>query len=147
MAEKRSIFFENWRDCLHAHYLHVLRTHDTVTEPTLRRVLLQTGLSEDELDAIRAEALGTDELSFAEDAPPAAEETPEILTFPDEPIRAEPNAAVQAGIDIPPVVVEELPPPEDESAAVVEPDAAAEDDGYRDVWDEPVAGLSQLSLF
>jgi hypothetical protein len=55
---KRSIYFNDWQACLRAHYVHVIRTHDTVTEPTLRHVLLQTGLTDAELDAIAAEARG-----------------------------------------------------------------------------------------
>ena len=55
--EKQSVFFDDWQACLRAHYIHVLRTNDQVTEPTLRRVLLQTGLTEDELHHLRLEAL------------------------------------------------------------------------------------------
>ncbi|HML24775.1 MAG TPA: hypothetical protein PKD09_24185 [Aggregatilinea sp.] len=55
---KRSIYFNDWQACLRAHYVHVIRTNDTVTEPTLRHVLLQTGLTDAELDAIAAEARG-----------------------------------------------------------------------------------------
>ncbi|MEL7675859.1 MAG: hypothetical protein AAGU78_19130, partial [Chloroflexota bacterium] len=59
MAPKGTLFFDEWQACLRAHYIYVIRTQDTVTEPTLRHVLLTTGLTEDELDALRAEALGT----------------------------------------------------------------------------------------
>jgi len=56
MSEGRSIFYENWRDCLRAHYMHVIRTQDRVTEPTLHGVLLRVGFSEDEIKemAVRA---------------------------------------------------------------------------------------------
>lgn len=56
MSEKRSIFFDEWQACLRAHYRFVIQDNDTVTEPTLRHVLLQTGLAEDELDALAEEA-------------------------------------------------------------------------------------------
>lgn len=53
---KHSIFFNDWQACLRAHYVHVIRTDDAVTEPTLRHVLLQTGLTDTDLDAIANEA-------------------------------------------------------------------------------------------
>ncbi len=72
MTPRDSIFFDEWQACLRAHYIHVIRTHDTVTEPTLRHVLLTTGLSEAELAALRAEALETadaPEAEIADNAP------------------------------------------------------------------------------
>lgn len=54
----RSIFFDEWQKCLHAHYLHVLRERDAITEPTLRRVLLNTGLTEAELAEMQQHAAG-----------------------------------------------------------------------------------------
>lgn len=66
MTPRDSIFFDEWQACLRAHYIHVIRTNDTVTEPTLRHVLLATGLSEAELAALRAEALGMADAPEAE---------------------------------------------------------------------------------
>jgi hypothetical protein len=57
MSAKRSIFFDEWQACLRSHYIHVIRTNDTVTEPTLRAVLLQSGLTEDDLRLLYDEAL------------------------------------------------------------------------------------------
>ncbi len=54
---EQSIFFDEWQACLRAHYVYVIRAGDRVTEPTLRGVLLQTGLSETELAALREGAL------------------------------------------------------------------------------------------
>ncbi len=51
-----SIFFDEWQACLRAHYIYVIRADDQVTELTLRRVLLQTGLRERDLDDLRDEA-------------------------------------------------------------------------------------------
>lgn len=59
MGDKRSIFFDDWQACLRAHYVHVLRTHDAVTEPTLRQVLRQTGITDEELAMLQEQALGT----------------------------------------------------------------------------------------
>lgn len=59
----RSIFFDDWQACLRAHYIHVIRTGDRVTEPTLRHVLLHTGLNEADLAALVEEARGMGALS------------------------------------------------------------------------------------
>jgi hypothetical protein len=45
----RSEFYEEWRICLREHYLHVVKSGDEITEPTLHSVLLETGFSEDEI--------------------------------------------------------------------------------------------------
>jgi hypothetical protein len=57
MSDQKGIFFDEWQACLRAHYSFVIRTADEVTEPTLRAVLLQTGLTDADLDALRDEAL------------------------------------------------------------------------------------------
>jgi len=59
MSNWRSLFYDDWRQCLRAHYEHVVRIQDQITEPTLRQVLLTIGLSEDEIEELRAEALAT----------------------------------------------------------------------------------------
>jgi hypothetical protein len=79
MSPKRSIFFEEWQSCLRAHYVHVLRVEDDVTEPSLRHVLLHTGLQADDLDALHAEA-GIERAI----EPPADDLPPE--TVPLEPV-------------------------------------------------------------
>lgn len=60
MSDSRGIFFDDWQACLRAHYVHVLRANDAITERTLRGVLLQSGVTEAELAALhdRALALG-----------------------------------------------------------------------------------------
>jgi len=63
MSDQHSIFFDEWQACLRAHYVHVLRTNDTVTEPTLRHVLHQTGITDEELAALQAEGLAGRPLS------------------------------------------------------------------------------------
>lgn len=62
MTENRSIFYEDWRNCLRAHYMHVIRTGDKVTEPTLHSVLVSVGFTEDEIKeiAVRAKMRDTD---------------------------------------------------------------------------------------
>ncbi len=97
MSDKRSIFFDEWRACLRAHYVYVLRTNDTVTEPTLRHVLHQTGITEEELSALQAEALGAplppadvspapDSAAFVQPAPDFFEEAEAVAeNLPEEP--------------------------------------------------------------
>lgn len=48
MAEP-SIFADEWRECLRAHYTYVVRMNDRGTERTLRGVMLEAGFSEDEV--------------------------------------------------------------------------------------------------
>ncbi|MBN2302858.1 MAG: hypothetical protein JXQ72_00175 [Anaerolineae bacterium] len=57
MSDNHSIFFDEWRQCLYAHYIHVLRAGDAITEPTLRRVLLNSGLTDTDIAQMRAKAL------------------------------------------------------------------------------------------
>jgi len=119
MGEYRSIFSEEWRGCLRAHYMYVIRAQDTLTEQTLRHVLMQTGMGEDELLDLQRQALGydPDPTQFAED---------EIEDFTGE--------LIDQQAPEPPAPIQELPadlPDEDEE----------EDD------DIPPVSSSQLSLF
>ena len=58
MAEdNKSFFFDEWRDCLRSHYRYVVQTHDEITEPTLRSVLHDAGVSEEEVERWLQETL------------------------------------------------------------------------------------------
>lgn len=57
MSENKSFFFDEWRDCLHSHYLYVVQTQDAITEPTLRDVLKDAGVTVEDIDTWRVEAL------------------------------------------------------------------------------------------
>ena len=48
-----NIFADDWRACLHAHYLHVLHERDTSNEASLRLILTQVGLDVNALDDVR----------------------------------------------------------------------------------------------
>jgi hypothetical protein len=124
MSDNRSIFHDEWRACLHAHYLHVIRTGDSVTEPTLRHVLLQAGLSPEEVSTMQTDAR-TDT-----DVEPAARTDTEI----------EPVVQVEADDLAEDVVIEE--------AAVDEP-PAVDADAWADTEDDepPPDSPAQLSLF
>jgi hypothetical protein len=86
MTKKRSIFFDEWQACLRAHYAYVIHEQDMITLPTLREVLLNTGLSDNDLiiledmplddapgsepDAAPVDYDDVDEISDAADAAP-----------------------------------------------------------------------------
>lgn len=58
-----SPFADDWRDCLRAHYQHVLRSQDSLTEHTLIDVLQSVGFSDSELAEMKVLAtLRADEL-------------------------------------------------------------------------------------
>jgi hypothetical protein len=120
---ERSIFFDEWQACLRAHYQYVICAHDPVTEPTLRRVLLQTGIREDEIIALQTEALSGDEDCFGDEIPliskPEVFEVLEVIP-PEPPVEEE---VIEEQID-------ELDEPEAESDQQ---------------W--PAHGPQQLSLF
>jgi len=48
-----SVFADEWRACLRAHYMHVIRERDTATERTLVDVLRRIGFTEAELAELR----------------------------------------------------------------------------------------------
>ena len=57
MSEERSFFFDEWRDCLHSHFLHVVENGDAITEPTLREVLQDAGVAPDLIESWYQEAI------------------------------------------------------------------------------------------
>jgi len=135
----RSLFFDDWQACLRAHYVYVIRMNDTVTEPSLRQVLLHTGLSEDDLEELRRQAYAPDEQ--VEEAPPEPEEvSTETIAPPpvEEPPAAEPGEPTYDELG---VVVESG---SDETTGDEEEPAVEESDQE----DEPPPDFGrQLSLF
>ncbi len=51
-----NIFASEWIDCLEAHYAHVIRTKDHVTEPSLTIVMHSAGFSDKQLAELRVRA-------------------------------------------------------------------------------------------
>jgi hypothetical protein len=76
MAGRESIFTDDWRESLQAHYRDVVRRDDSVTEQTLTLLLVELGFREDELRqlklaaTIRAEDMANDFVPNL-DIPPA----------------------------------------------------------------------------
>lgn len=119
----RSIFAEEWRECLRAQFIHVVRENDQKTLETLKGVMYDVGFREDDLKAMYIEATMR------------ADDMPEDFV-PDMDVLKQPE------------VVEEAAPPAPEPEAPPEPESDA-DDAPDD--DEPPAvdssGAVQLSLF
>ncbi|MCL4247214.1 MAG: hypothetical protein KJ065_03565 [Anaerolineae bacterium] len=120
--KQRSVFADEWRECLRAHYMHVVRIGDISTEPTLISVMQEAGFSETELAELRIRAtmhvddVGADfqpDAAVVEmiksqmEASPAAE----IMETAPEVVAAEPGEAENEA-DMPPA--EEEPPPNEE---------------------------------
>lgn len=116
-----SIFAADWRDCLVAHYTHVIRTDDKRTERSLRSVMHNVGFSDDDLRQIIISAtahvddVGADfvpDLSLLEPEP----ERPVMVAVPQQIIEA---AVVEAALeqdeaaDVETAEDEEPPPPTD----------------------------------
>jgi hypothetical protein len=140
---KRSIFFDAWQACLRAHYIHVIRTNDAVTEPTLRAVLLQSGLSEDDLHDLYQEALALGPL----DPDAALLPEPDAPPLPDELPEPEPEADDLYADDLPDPALDELPEVEDDAAEdVEEAETVNEIDESPAPPDEPPSA-QQLSMF
>lgn len=51
-----NIFADDWRECLAAHYMHVIRTEDHVTRPTLTQILHDAGFNDGELNELQVRA-------------------------------------------------------------------------------------------
>ncbi len=56
MADRKSIFSDDWRDCLEAHYKDVVRRDDKLTEDTLVGVLHDVGFRDADLQQLKLEA-------------------------------------------------------------------------------------------
>ena len=53
---QRSVFAEDWRECLRSHYTHVVRIQDVLTERTLISVMYEAGFSDADLAELRLRA-------------------------------------------------------------------------------------------
>ncbi len=120
----RSPFYDDWRDCLRAHYIHVLRQNDTNNEVSLRTVLIDTGFLEWEIDGMRHDALPDlpidqpDQLTASLESP--ADPIPESVTVTEiiEPM-LETKPAPKTDV-APENVQSPVPPPKKEPKPKVE---------------------------
>lgn len=51
-----NIFRDDWIECLEAHYMHVIRNNDKVTQPSLTVVMQQAGFTQSDLAGLRVRA-------------------------------------------------------------------------------------------
>jgi hypothetical protein len=126
----QDIFEAEWRACLRAHFFHVIREHDTGNERSLVTVLLETGFTDDEIAAMRGDALA--ELGWAADLDPTAD-----LSALDEP-PPEAEMVIEPPLAAAETLVESLTDSE-----ATEPPVAPDDSEE----DEPSGPPVQLSLF
>jgi hypothetical protein len=144
-----NIFEAEWRECLEAHYMHVIRTRDKVTEPSLTVVMHQAGFNDSELAELRVRATMHLDDSGADFVPDmnvleAVEEVRIIaVAVPDappaEPVSAEAVAEPEAELPVE-ALIEEI------EEAAVEAEQMAEDLPSDIPEDDPDAP-QQLSLF
>jgi hypothetical protein len=116
----KSPFADDWRSCLRAHFIHVIRTNDVRTEPTLTGVLLKAGFSEAELRDLKLCAT-----MHVDDVP--ADFVPDLEILQPE---TAPEPTVFTAVDVP-------------GAVETQPDEDLEDEPPPHQDDGPV----QLSLF
>lgn len=147
-----NIFRDEWLECLRAHYMHVIRTNDRVTLPSLTVVMGQAGFNGSELAELRVRAtMHVDQVGadFVPDmhvleAVSQAEGNAEARTFAGAEIAAEAVEVLPEPEVIPAEeVVVELPPEEEIIENVVE-------DAVDDTPQEPPPhddAPKQLSLF
>jgi hypothetical protein len=140
-----NIFADEWRECLQAHYMHVISTGDHVTQPSLTIVMQRAGFSEAELAEFRVRAtMHVDDVGgdFVPDLDVLAveeqhEESPVMVAVPALPTD---TASELEAVVIEEQIIEEEVPPADELEAPVEEWV---DDEPEDDPDMP----QQLSLF
>jgi hypothetical protein len=129
-----SIFSEDWRDCLAAHYTYVIRENDQRTERSLRGVLINAGFNEDALKQIIIQATAhVDDVS--------ADFVPDFALLEPEPEASFSIAVPQEVIEA--ELVEQALASDEAADADTDPDAAVDDDSPPN--DDP--GITQLSLF
>lgn len=177
MSDNKSIFSQDWRDCLEAHYKDVVRRNDTLTEDTLVGVLHSVGYRDDELQRIklaatmRAEDLQADFVPQLDlDAIPEASShthehdghvhTHEGHTHPAEDVPADDEPRIFAGVELdepePPLLPADGVPLPEEPDALIEPvplepplheDEPALPTDTDDVPPPPADAPTQLSMF
>lgn len=120
-----NVFADDWRECLRAHYMHVIRTRDKVTEPSLTVVMRSAGFNETELAEMRVLAT-----AHVDDVP--ADFVPDLDALNTPPPAEEPR--------IFPVVADVAPVAEAPVALLVEDEvlvSAVEVDGMPEAEPEP----------
>jgi len=129
--KQRSVFAEEWRECLRAHYTHVVRIQDVSTERTLISIMQEAGFSDEDLANLRLQAtMHMDDVD--------ADFQPDPATV--EMIKAQMQEAEPAPVSAVEITDEDE---EDIEEAVDEEESPVNDEYYAPPDDDP----HQLSLF
>jgi hypothetical protein len=152
-----NIFATEWMECLEAHYMHVIRINDKVTEPSLSIVMHSAGFSDAQLAELRVRAtMHIDDVSAdfvpdlnvleAHEHQHSAAETIETHVY-NIPIDVAP-VPVEAAEPIAPVEAESVSTNVDLSEAELEPEILEDDTSVEQgpEQEDPDAP-QQLSLF
>lgn len=136
-----SPFADDWRDCLRAHYTHVVRAQDTNTIDSLTTVLHQVGFSKDEISdmfvraTMHVDDVGKDFVPDEEFLVAVSEAISDLTAEP--PPEALVIAAEEAALEI------ENQPEE----PVIEASVDGEEPPPEDVVEHDPDGPQQMSLF
>ncbi len=149
----QSVFGEEWRDCLRAHYTQVVRNQDTGTERSLHGVMLEAGFREDEIAQLSLRAtmhvdnVGADfvpDMDILEAKPEtfsvAAVVAPAAESVAPDPIEEVPGEPM-VDAEIPVAVVKDLVDEEEATVTEDAPEIADEAPAEADL------DVTQLSLF
>jgi len=112
-ARQENIFLDDWRNCLYAHYRHVISEQDDLNESSLHRVLNRVGFTDVDLQSIRDGVMLPVIEQPAEPEPPAPETPTATVAAEPAAIIAEPAATVAETHEAAPES-EPPPPPEPE---------------------------------
>ncbi len=141
---KESIFKDEWRECLRAHYMDVVRRDDQITLKSLLRVMRDTGFGDDELAELRVRATLRIE-DVPEDFVPDMhifQVNADVATSPD--IAPQPdNEPHDIEDEIVDVVQEEILEPVESTVEDFQDDVPEETEAEKEDPDAP----QQLSLF
>jgi len=140
-----SIFSDEWRECLRAHYTTVVRNQDKVTEKTLRGVMHEAGFSDAELRELTVRATMRVEDVDADFVPDLQVLEAEPVVVPGIAI-AVPQEVIEVALVEESVALDEANAAEIEEAEMDEREIETEGEGEDDP--PPAApDATQLSLF
>ncbi len=146
-----NIFAQEWVECLEAHYMHVIRVNDKVTEPSLSIVMHSAGFTDAQLAELRVRAtMHVDDVSadFVPDL--------DVLEAHDHQHTTAEAHVYNIPIDVAPLPTEVAPPVEAELVSQIDdlPEAELEPEIHEDeapveqeLEQEDPDAPQQLSLF
>jgi hypothetical protein len=110
-------FFDDWKDCLRAHYKHVIYERDDNNANSLETVLIDTGFAEEELRSLRTDILveigavqPESELSAVDEVVSVDEpvETESIVVEEVQPVETVESELAELNIELDQSVIEDI---------------------------------------